>query len=176
MIDFYNVPFHSQLTEIKTYEWQQQGCGIASLAMAIDYYKPNTVSVNKLLTQAIVSGAYVPNVGWKHTELAALAGKYGLVGKTYDFSKTSNQTAFAELKDLLNDGPVIVSIHNKFDPKATLGHIVVVTGLDEQNVYYNNPALRTPGGSQISIADFLKGWKRRFITVREPETAKISLK
>lgn len=165
-VRYFDVPFYSQFNDIKNPRWQKEGCGIASLAMVIDFYKPNTVSVAKLLNQAINSGAYLNNIGWKHKELSALAGNYGLAEKNYDLGKSGNSAAFAQFLGFLKSGPVIVSIHNKFDPKATLGHIVVVTGFENNFIYYKDPAGNSKE-EKIPVKNFLNGWKRRFIIVRE---------
>ena len=168
IIHFDNVPFYSQFRDIPRIEWRSESCGIASLAMALEFYKPNSVSVPKLLVEALKFGAYQPGVGWKHSQLASLAGLYGLVGTSYDFSKMGNQAAFNEFKQFLGGGPMVVSIHNKFNPKASLGHLVVVTGIENDIVYYHDPA---GNGKEkaISISGFLAGWKKRFITVREKQ-------
>lgn len=169
------VPFYSQFKDIRALSWQKNSCGVASLAMLIEYYKPGIVSVNKLLTQAIDSGAYRQDVGWKHRELALLSKKYGLEGKNYDLSSSDKKIAFAQFKDFLEDGPVIASVYNKFDPKSTVPHLVVINGIKGDTIYYNDPAAKN-GGKEISTADFLKGWKKRFIVVRPvKESGKIIL-
>lgn len=160
-----NVPFHSQIQEIKSTVWQKQGCGVTSLAMVIDFYKPGQVSVNTLLGQGIASGAYLNNVGWTYNGLIHLAKKYNLDGKSYDFAGSTNTVAFTKFKNSLKDGPVIVSVHYKFDPKSPLPHLVVIDGISNGIIYYNDPAAKT-GLKQISTADFLKGWKKRFIVIR----------
>src|SRR3989344_2216354 len=48
-----NVPFYSQFEDIYLKEWQKLGCGIAALAMAIEFHKPDSVSVMDLLFEAI---------------------------------------------------------------------------------------------------------------------------
>lgn len=159
------VPFYSQFHDIQPLAWQKVGCGIASLAMVIEYYKPDTVSVNGLLRQAITSGAYNTNAGWIHKDLISLSKKYGLDGTSYDLTKLNNKIAFTQFKKILNDGPVIVSIHYKFDPKSSIPHLVVIDGIENDVIHYNDPALKT-GDKTISTADFLKGWKKRFIVIR----------
>lgn len=165
-IHYDNVPFYSQFQDVPRIEWQGKACGIASLAMAMEFYKPKSVSVTKLLLQALDFGAYQINAGWKHQELSALAELYGLSGKAYDFAKLDNRSAFNEFKTVLKDGPVIVSIHNKFNPKSGLGHLIVVTGINDNAVFYHDPA---GNGKEkaISASGFLSGWKQRFIAVRE---------
>src|SRR3989344_46987 len=130
------VPFYSQFKDIQSLSWKKNGCGIASMAMLIEFYKPGTVSVDKLLTQAIASGAYKQDAGWKHRELALLSKKYGLEGKNYDLSNSDKNVAFAQFKDFLEDGPVIASVYNKFDPKSTVPHLVVINGIKGDTVYY----------------------------------------
>ena len=159
------VPFFSQFKDITSPVWQKVGCGVASLAMVIDYYKPDAVSVNTLLSQGIASGAYLQSAGWTYKGLIGLAKKYGLSGSSYDFRTSDSQTALAQFKKYLKDGPVIASIHYKFDPASTIPHMVVIDGIVDDIMYYNDPAAKT-GEKQISVADFLKGWKKRFIVMR----------
>jgi ABC-type bacteriocin/lantibiotic exporter with double-glycine peptidase domain len=160
-----SVPFYSQFKDIQSPKWQKVGCGITSLAMVIDYYSPNAISVNALLGQGVAAGAYENNVGWIYNGLIQLSQKYGLDGKYYDLSKLDTQTAFDQFKKYLQDGPVILSVHYKFDPKSTIPHLVVIDGIKNDIVYYNDPAAKT-GERQISVADFLKGWKRKVIVIR----------
>lgn len=160
-----DVPFYSQLNDIQSPDWKKRGCGVASLAMLIEYYRPGTVSVNTLLKQAIISGAYLQNAGWKHRDLALLSKKYGLEGKNYDLSSSTKDVAFAEISEFLKDGPVMASIYYKFDPKSTIPHLVVINSIVGDTVYYNDPAEKN-GGKQISTDDFRKGWKKKFIVVR----------
>lgn len=159
-----DVPFYSQFKDITSPTWQKVGCGVASLAMVIDYYKP-AVPVNTLLTQGIAAGAYLQSAGWTYKGLIQLAQKYGLSGNSYDLGASSATTAFAKLKTYLREGPVIVSIHYKFDPKSTIPHLVVIDGIKGDTLYYNDPAAKA-GEKTISTTEFLKAWKKRFIVLR----------
>jgi ABC-type bacteriocin/lantibiotic exporter with double-glycine peptidase domain len=160
------VPFYSQFKDISSLKWQKVGCGITSLAMIIEYYTPKSITVEKLLTKGIESGAYDKNAGWIYQGLISLASEYGLNGKSYDFSKLKKDEAFTELKKHLSDGPVIASVHYKFDPKSTIPHLVVIDGVDDDTaVYYNDPASKA-GQKTISVSDFQKGWKKRVIVIR----------
>lgn len=160
-----SVPFFSQFRDIHAAEWQKIGCGVASLAMIIEFYHPGTVSVDTLLREGIASGAYLKNVGWVHRGLALLGERYGLKGTTYDLSNLDMASAFAEFEALLRDGPVIASVFYKFDPKSTIPHLAVIDGIDGDRVFYNDPAASV-GGKEISVTDFKKGWKKRFIVIR----------
>lgn len=163
-----DVPFYSQFTDVSAASWQKRACGIASLAMLIEYYEPEVVSVNKLLSQGINAGAY-SKVGWTYAGLIKLAHRYGLEGETHDYWDLSAKRAFAELTSDLQDGPVMVSVHYKFNPKSPIPHLVVINGIDSDTVYYNDPAAKE-GGKEISIDTFLKAWKKRYIVIRPPET------
>lgn len=159
------VPFYSQFKDIKSPKWQKVGCGVTSLAMIIDYYKPDTVSANTLLGKGIAAGAYDKNAGWIYNGLIKLSQEYGLDGDFYDLGKLDSKTALEQFKKYSKGGPIIASVHYKFDPKSTIPHLVVINGVDNGIVYYNDPASKE-GGKQISVADFLKGWKKRIIVVR----------
>ena len=165
----YNVPLYSQISDISSVEWKQKGCGVADLAMIIEFYKPKTTTVQKVLEEAIASGAYQKDVGWKHEGLAALAEKHDLVGKTYDFSKLDKDTAFDQFKYIIKEGPAIASIHRGFDPKSSFGHLIVITGFDNDLVYYNDPG-KHDGIRKVPITDFMKGWKRKLIVIRPSES------
>ncbi len=166
-----NAPFYSQFQDIALAQWQKVGCGIASLAMLIEFYKPGTVSVNTLLKQGIVSGAFVKNAGWSHNGLARLAQKYGLTGASYDFSRLDSNSAFAQFAEILKQGPVIASVHYKLEPKNPIPHLIVINGIRDGLISYNDPAALS-SGKEISVQDFIKAWKKRFIAIREiPDTA-----
>lgn len=156
------VPFYSQFADIHTPSWQKIGCGITSLAMIINYYKPDAVSVDNLLLQGIASGAYDKNAGWIHKDLIDLSKKYGLHGSAYDLSKLSSDVAFIKLKKALEVGPVIVSVYYKFNPKSTIPHLVVIDGIDGDTLHYNDPA-SNGGDKTISVADFQKAGRRNIL-------------
>ena len=158
------VPFYSQFADITSPKWQKVGCGVASLAMIIDYYT-EAVPVNTLLNRGIASGAYLSSAGWTYKGLIKLSNRYGLDGTSYDLGGVGSSKALAQFKKYLKDGPVIASVHYKFDPKSSIPHLVVIDGIEDGIVYYNDPAAKT-GEKQISVEDFTKAWKKRFIVIR----------
>ncbi len=159
------VPFYSQFSDIHSAQWQKVGCGIASLAMLIDFYKPGTVSPDTLLAQGIAAGAYDGDAGWSHQGIVRLAEKYGLKGEAYSLSDLSADAAFAQFEKILEDGPAIASVHYKFDPQNPIPHLGVITGVSDGMVYYNDPAAKS-GEKSIPANEFIKAWKKMFITVR----------
>ncbi len=159
------VPFYSQFKDVSSASWQKKACGIASLAMVIGFYGRNMASVDALLSQGIAAGAYLENAGWTYKGLIQVSKKYGLDGMSYDLGKLDTKSAFAQFKDSLKNGPVIASVHYKFDPKSPIPHLVVIDGIEGDTIYYNDPASKK-GGEKISVATFLKAWKKRFIVIR----------
>ncbi len=164
----YSVPLYYQITDIVSPTWQQKGCGVTDVAMIVDFYKPDTTTVQKVLEEALRAGAYVKNVGWSHAGLAAVAVKHGLVGKTVDLTDETKTAALKEFKSMVKEGPIIASIHRGFNPASPYGHMIVVTGYDDKVVYYNDPGKRD-GIKNIPIDDYLKGAKGRYIVIRPPE-------
>lgn len=158
------VPFYSQFSDISLPEWKKVGCGIASLAMLIDYYEPK-VSVDTLLEEGIAADAYLSDAGWTHSGLISLSKKHGLTGSSHDMAGSSMDSAFATLESVLKEGPVMVSVHYTFDPKNPIPHLVVINGVSDGKVFYNDPAEKKGGGS-ISIAKFQSAWKKRYIQIR----------
>jgi ABC-type bacteriocin/lantibiotic exporter with double-glycine peptidase domain len=164
-----NVPFYSQFVDVDSAKWKKNSCGVVSIAMIVDYYSDKPISVNTMLNQAIASGAYLPSAGWTHQGLINLSKKYGMTGKAYDLSSSSSKAAFATFSTLLKDGPIIASVHYKFEPTNPIPHLVVIDGIDKDFVYYNDPA-STGGGKKISVDTFRKAWKQKFIVIRPVKT------
>lgn len=159
------TPFYSQFDDITDPSWKKVGCGIASLAMIIEFYNPGEVSVDNLLTEGIKSGAYLNDAGWIHKGLIDLAQRYNLNGNTSDLSGLSTSGALEKLENILAEGPVMASVHYTFDPKNPIPHLVVINKIVGDTVYYNDPSEKAGNGS-ISTAKFLKAWKKRYIEIR----------
>ena len=164
-MDVPNVPFYSQFYDIHAAKWQKLGCGIVSVAMLIEFYRPGIVSVDTLLKEGIDAGAFINGAGWTHKGLALLAQKYDLEGMSYDLSNLDKNAAFAQFERFLKEGPVIASVYYKLEPTNPIPHLIVINGINNGMVYYNDPASAS-GGKNISIQNFIKAWKKRFIVVR----------
>lgn len=162
--DIYTVPFYSQFKDITSDSWKKVGCGIASLAMIIEFYEPGEVKVDTLLKEGISAGAYLDDAGWTHGGLIGLSKKYGLGGESHDLRDSTMDSAFSRLKTVLEDGPVMASVHYTFDPKNPIPHLVVVNGVSDGMVYYNDPAEKV-GGNSITVAQFKSAWKKRYIEI-----------
>jgi len=160
------VPHFGQFYNIEDDKWQGRSCGIASLAMVLDYYGVK-VDLNELIEKALVLGGYVEGVGWKHQVIVDLAKEYGFKSERTEDDKVENLVAA-----LNKNEPVVVSIHKSFDPENG-GHLAVLCGYfatDEEGVegfYVNDPI-----GPQykhkyqlIELEKFMDCWKKRAIYI-----------
>lgn len=161
----FTVPFYSQFTDITAAEWKKVGCGIASLAMLIDYYIPNPPSVDTLLQEGIDTHAYLSDAGWTYAGLIGVSKKYGFTGEAHDLSSATMDSAFDSLEEALVDGPVMVSVHYKFEPENPIPHLVVANTVSNGMLYYNDPAAKS-GNLSIPINTFKDAWKKRYIEIR----------
>lgn len=161
----FEVPFYSQFADISSASWQKVGCGIASLAMLIDFYADGVESVDSLLNRGIASGSFLSDAGWIHAGLIGLSKKYGLDGGSYSLAGESSDEAFAQLESVLKEGPVMASVHYTFEPTNPIPHLVVVRGVRDGLVFYNDPA-EPAGGGSLSIEKFKRAWKQRYIAIR----------
>jgi len=160
-----DVPFYSQFTDITKPGWQKIGCGIASVAMLIDYYSDEQIDVDQLLERGIANNAYLSDAGWIHSGLIGLSQSYGLDGRSMSLAHLSSDAAVNELTKVLTDGPVMASVHYTFQPSNPIPHLVVINAITDGTVYYNDPA-EAAGNGSLSIEQFKRGWKQRYIVIR----------
>jgi predicted double-glycine peptidase len=161
----HQVPYYSQFADISSPAWQKVGCGIASTAMIIDFYSDEPIHVDSLLQTGISNRAYLDTAGWIHAGLINLTKAYGLDGSSHSLQHQSMTEAFKHLREVVAGGPVMVSVHYTFQPTNPIPHLAVVTGIDDERVYYNDPA--EPGANNsISIEQFKSAWKKRYIEIR----------
>lgn len=163
------VPFYSQFTDISDPAWQGVGCGIASIAMLINYYTGQSQDLDTLLADGRAAGAFLEHAGWTHAGLLELARPSGLTGQSISLQDRSEAAALAELKRVLAEGPVMASVYYTFEEFNPIPHLVVITDAVDGYIYYNDPAEPT-GNGRLSEADFSRGWKERYILVRPMES------
>lgn len=156
-----DVPFFSQFTDISSPSWKKIGCGITSLGMIMEYYKPGTVSVDELLADGIEKNAY-SEAGWTYKGLIEVGSAYGFTGESHDLAGSAD--AFSQFKEAVERGPVIASVYYTFEPGNPIPHLVVINSIEGETVYYNDPAEKAGGGT-ISVDDFVKAWKKRYIEI-----------
>ncbi|HXK36184.1 MAG TPA: C39 family peptidase [Candidatus Paceibacterota bacterium] len=173
----HDVPFISQYADIGSHEWRARGCGIAALKMVIDYWAGSRPSLrvpplDELLQEGLAQGAYREGIGWTHRGLVAVAQRHGFDGFNVDFAEQgqtpkSADDAFAALCVQVERGPVLVSVHSGMDPNRGGGHIVVVTGIHDGIVFYNDPEQleQREGRMALAAALFTHAFKRRYIVI-----------
>jgi len=162
----HNVPLYSQHLDVRDEKWREHACGIAALKIVLDYYGAETPPLDTLIARAAERGAYLEGVGWKHRELAELAGTFGLRGEAFDWAALEPEAAYQELLCFFPASPVLASIYNDFDA-ARGGHIVVLTGLDGDTISYADPDATERGSILRTVSKdvFLRGWKRRIVLI-----------
>ena len=160
-----SVPFYSQFSDISSPTWKKNSCGIASLAMVIDAFSPHAVVPDTLLAEGIAAHAYLASAGWTYAGLIQVAKEHGMQGQAYDLGTSNSSTALAALTRSLASGPVIASVHYKFQPTNPIPHLVVIDSIRDGVVYYNDPAAKT-GNLSITTDVFVSAWKKRFIVIR----------
>lgn len=155
------VPFFSQFADIDDPAWRKVACGVASLAMIVEYHYEGTTDANRELAAGISANAYTDN-GWSHRGLIELAERHNLRGESVSLAHLSREAAVAALTKAVTDNPVMVSVHYTFEPTNPIPHLVVVTDIRDGYVHYNDPA-EPAGGGFITTERFAAAWKQRYI-------------
>jgi uncharacterized protein YvpB len=181
------TPHISQILDITKKEWNSSACGIASLAMVLEFHlgKENTPSVDRLLEEGLFLGGFKKDIGWIHNSLVLLAHNHGLhsyhqefrshfidlekkVGEISSFEEKLVSDGLNKIKnEILKDNPVIVSVRSLFG-KNKDSHIIVITGIeidgDEILGFYYNDSLSDVRGEGENLfvqkERFLNFWKK----------------
>lgn len=167
----FNVPPYSQYLDIKNKEWQHRSCGIIALKSILDFWSDKNKKIypdgDKLVEIGLGLNAYIPNVGWRHKELVEIAKIFGLDGQNFDWTKVPSEEAFKKMIPYLDKYPITASVHPLFETQNQGGHLVILTGLENNILYYSDPAMknREEIKQEIPLDKFINGWKRRFIVI-----------
>ncbi|MFH0803582.1 MAG: C39 family peptidase [Candidatus Tagabacteria bacterium] len=167
----FNVPSYSQYLDIKNKEWQDRACGIIALKSILDFWSDENKKIypdgDKLVEIGLELNAYIPDIGWRHKELVDIAKSLDLDGKNFDWFKKTPEEAFQKMFPYLEKYPLAASVHPLFETQNQGGHLVVLTGFENNILYYNDPAseIREEIAQEIPLDNFLKGWKRRIIAI-----------
>jgi hypothetical protein len=167
---------HSQLSGVTAQEWQRRSCGVVALRMLMGYLDParSFPSLDGLIAEGVEAGAYMNERGWRHDGLAALARAHGFTAADYDWTALPKETAFSYFLACLAAHPVIASVAKAFSPSED-GHLVVVTGIQEGQVFVNDPLRekREDVPYSVPLPFFLEHWSRRaVVVVRNGETCR----
>jgi len=157
----------SQYLDLSDPDWQTRACGIMALKMVLESLDYPTPSAKKMIIEGLKQGAYLAGIGWKHDGLADLAKFYGAKAKNYDWANLNLREAETELFKYLGHTPILASIFRQFNPNNTGGHLIVLIGLENNQIIYADPEIKDHNKIICSIKKekFLQGWKRRVIVV-----------
>lgn len=157
-------------------QWAFTMCGMASVAMALRYFKNNHTKIVQLAEDALKDGVYVENTkeisSMRYKEFASWIRKYALRAEIYTkLSARGIQYALTQGK------LVIVSVNPNirgFDTASLIqkgGHLVLITGYDRMvgTISLNNPSgfvsLNTQIKHHIPLKDFIRYYAGRGILV-----------
>lgn len=150
-------------------EWAFTMCGMASVAMALGYFKERNFKPAELAEDALQADVYVEEANglssMRYKEFAAWIRKYGLHAHIYSrLSIRGVQYALSQNK------LVIISVNPNIRGYDTAprsqkgGHLVLVTGYDlkEGTISINNPSGFMSMDSQVNHALPVPGFKRYY--------------
>jgi ABC-type bacteriocin/lantibiotic exporter with double-glycine peptidase domain len=165
----FHVPAVSQFLDVPDKDWRDRSCGIASLASVMGFWNGKVPPLAPLIEEGLSCGAYTEGIGWRHRGIVELAEQRGLQGKNFDWSKEPMASARNKLEKMLSRGPVIASIRN-----GNSGHLVVLTGMQGDKIFYNEPAAKKRNAIMQSTdrKSFFGKWKKRAIFVAPPTGAR----
>lgn len=167
------IKFVSQHDERLPADWRERSCGIAALAMVIGYYlngNAELATVEKIWAKGLELDAYMPNVGWKHKELALVAKSYNLEAYNRDLALLNDpEKAWQEFLLDLEGGPLVVSVYKDFSAnKTAASHLIVIEKIADDMVHVLDPDEKdeTAGNYTIHTTTLRRGWKQRYLVVK----------
>ena len=180
-----HVPFYSQKWNLKEWKahgfkneedaryWEKSSCGVLCLKMAVDalllaHNAPASPPISEYIKKGQSIGAYSDTMGWKHAELAILAGLFGCSGEARE------QVDSTYLRDMLRKKMLpIVSIKWAFEEaktfkerflfwKKTGGHLALIVDYkghaDVEGFYVHHTSTRQA-----------YNWQRHYIPIKQFE-------
>jgi predicted double-glycine peptidase len=176
-----NVPFKSQVPPPTSDKWPinkkgikvwpaTKNCGQTCVLMVSSYYKQTTPTEQdiKAIDDWLFQKFQDPVNGYLGTvtntaKLATLATQFAGFA---DVATHSNWT-LDDLKNELNQGfPVIVAVWTDMSVGSPHEqHFMVLVGMDDNFVYFNDPGKTNGKNNKYSIAQFLKAWQNQHSAV-----------
>jgi uncharacterized protein YvpB len=181
-----DIPFFSQLDKEIPTELQRSVCSIACIKMIFDF-RGVSKSFQDIYKETQIIGGRETS-GWNHETLVRILRNHGILAYRQEFfghvidlqtmyathaehSTVFEQKGFQKIKETIEKGnPVIVSVFAGFsqdvENKKSLNmvnHMVVITGIDNEYVYVNDPIFET--SKKFSHTHFMNYWRRLSIFV-----------
>ncbi len=177
-----DIPFFSQYADQIASEWQSRICAIACIKMVLDFsgkeidpmkiVEDGLIISKKLADSGRPLGGYTNEFGWGHDVLVFLLLQNEILAYRQEF-KGNDMFSMRGIEKIRRSidakKPVMVSLAKDIKNPKTSGHLVVVTGYDDQKgLYINDPEKKTiteGKDSFIAIEDFIASWKKLAIFV-----------
>ncbi|MEK7579531.1 MAG: C39 family peptidase [Patescibacteria group bacterium] len=193
-----NVPYVSQISDVKDPHWQSRSCTIANTKMLFLYYEKeigNTPTLEGLIEEGIAIKAYNQVTGWGHAGIARILRNHGLSAYNEEFRSQAIDLTTGEVKPsshaeaLCTSGiekvgrsveekhPVIISVSPDFGENKEY-HTVLVIGVERDaegkvcGFWYLDPYLLRPRGEEaifVSLEKFKTHWRRLAIFANIPQ-------
>jgi len=151
--------------------WSDRACGVACVAMLIDFVTGEPVSVVDLLHAGRDLGAYCDR-GWLHVGLADLLTSRGIPAMADQIDSVH------DLAPILRGGcPVIASITLHFPENGSRGgHLVLVTGVTCEadrvvSVHFNDPSRWGAENNVVLAERFAASFTGRVVRTLAPVAA-----
>lgn len=185
------VPFVSQYSLPRDKDGLSRACGLACLKMIIDFRAEEPIPLEDLLHESeLVSGAYIPGIGWAHASLAIILRNHNIGAYPQEFRSVYKDIAhrttlpspyeslhiergIRKIAGKIKEGkPAIVSGIKNWNvaDKSRLDkiHLMVFTGVENNEkegilgFYYHDPDDENgPGENKfIDISTFRKLWRK----------------
>lgn len=180
------VPYYSQIKDTKNPDWKNKACGVTALKMVLDFYGAKNQSIDDLYQKGLDIGGYLEDVGWYHHSLALLAKQFGFraITRSWNIPKESlvhlkkrgfspadiaivnrqqlEEALFSLKNELDHQHPVILSVPKGL-AKNSSGHLVVLTGYDENSFILNDPF--GGEGTKLDYNKFKNIWAKRAVII-----------
>jgi len=156
-------------------------CGQTSALMVMSYYKvelpvsDKIAEIDNWLAQKYNDPKYSDHNSWytDTDQLAVLAKEYG----GFKEARAENNWNIDKLKtELINGCPVIVAVHIRMNSSSG-GHFMVLTGIDDDYVYVNDPGLTKGIDNKYPISQFKRSWavqNNAVVTIHEKKNIAIT--
>lgn len=169
-ISFINdIPYISQLIDIKDNYWTNRACGGVCLAMAFSYLDKPISDLEKFFYDAESAGHFKQTYGWYHQGLVDLAKESG-----FNAYRSEGGTVDDLVKEIKEGSVPILSVNKRlFGTKRS--HLVVATGFVKNKedkivgFYINDPEkLYYPKEPQYVSTKLLEiDWTRRYVIIKK---------
>ncbi len=163
------VPYISQLIDLKDTYWTNRACGGVCLAMAFAFLGKPIEDMEKYFYEAENVGHFKQSYGWYHQGLVDLAKEAGF--QTY----RSEGGIIEDLVKEISNGAVPILSVNKRLAGTKRSHLIVATGFAKDingrtvGIYVNDPErLYYPKDPQYVNVKFLDiDWTHRYIVIKK---------